>query len=318
MSKPARKLVASIDQGTNTVRLLVVDAAQTPPKPLALEQRIVRLGGGFSDEGKITDAAIERAFAAQREYGSILRNLGCTDISAVGTGVLRQAPNASEFVELVRSEAGIPLEIISGEREAELSVLGALGALGVGAEDAGRYLIVDVGGGSTEFALWQGGEIRARISIPIGVVSLTESELKSDPPTSAEVESAAARVRAAFADLGEVEAPFSEGDCEVVGCSGTFTTLTALAKEHESYDPDVITGARLCVAELDALLAESLPIQAEERLTRWPLLPRGREDLIVGGMILCKEILHRTGRQSVLISDGSLLEGVLLHRLAGL
>ena len=135
MSKPARKLVASIDQGTNTVRLLVVDAAQTPPKPLALEQRIVRLGGGFSDEGKITDAAIERAFAAQREYGSILRNLGCTDISAVGTGVLRQAPNASEFVELVRSEAGIPLEIISGEREAELSVLGALGALGVGAED---------------------------------------------------------------------------------------------------------------------------------------------------------------------------------------
>ena len=318
MPKPARKLVASIDQGTNAVRLLVVDAAVSPPRQLALEQRIVRLGGGFSEEGKITGAAIERAFAAQREYGSILRNLGCTDISAVGTGVLRQAPNAGDFVELVRSEAGIPLEIISGEREAELSVLGALGALGVGADAPGRYLVVDVGGGSTEFALWQGGEIRARISIPIGVVSLTESELRSDPPTAAQVEAAGARVREAFADLGEVDAPFSEGDCEVVGCSGTFTTLTALAKEHESYNPDAITGARLSVSELDALLEQSLPIQAEERLTRWPLLPRGREDLIVGGMILCKAILERTARQSVLISDGSLLEGVLLHRLSGL
>ena len=315
---PMRNLVASIDQGTNTVRLLVVDAAEQPPRPVALEQRIVRLGGGFSETGKITDAAIERAFAAQREYSAILRNLGCTDITAVGTGVLRQAPNAAAFIDLVRREAGIPLEIITGETEAELSVLGALGALGVAPESSERYLVVDVGGGSTEFALWQRGEIRARVSIPIGVVVLTESELKSDPPTPAQVEAAAARVRALFADLGEVEGPLAEDACRVVGCSGTFTTLTALARGHSAYDPDAITGAELSESDLGALLKDALAIRAEERLARWPVLPRGREDLIVGGMILCREILRRMGRESVLISDGSLLEGVLLHRLARL
>lgn len=312
------RLVASIDQGTNTVRLLVVDAAQTPPRPVALEQRIVRLGGGFCESGKITQPAIDRAFAAQREYAGILRHLGCRDVTAVGTGVLRQAPNGADFVELVRRDAGVPLEIISGEREAELSVLGALGALGVEERDPGRYLVVDVGGGSTEFALWSAGKIEARISIPVGVVSLTESELKSDPPTAAEVEAAAARARRALVDLGEVEGALQREACEVVGCSGTFTTLTALAKDHADYEPDKITGARLSAAELESLLGAALAIRAEERLVRWPVLPRGREDLIVGGMILCREILARTAQSDVLISDGSLLEGVLLHRLAQL
>lgn len=314
MSRP----VASIDQGTNTVRLLVVDASVSPPRTLRLEQRIVRLGGGFSQAGKLTDAAMDRAMGALREYGAILKELDCKDVRAVGTGVLRQAPNTPDFLSRVERDAGIRIQIISGEKEAETSVRGALWALGVPADSQTRYLVCDVGGGSTEFALWNAGLVTARISVPIGVVSLTEQFLQGDPPRKEEVTGAAEKLDELFANLGEVGEAIASEKFVLVGCSGTFTTLASLAQGLVEYNPDKITGYELAAVSISRLLGEALAIKAEERLRLWPGLPRGREDVIVGGMILCQAILRRFGRETALISDGSLLEGVLLERLAEL
>ncbi len=308
-------LAASVDLGTNTVRLLVVDASARPHKTVRLESRIVRLGGGFVKEGKLTEEAMSRALAALREYGAILRELKCTQVAAVGTGVLRQAPNTPEFLERVRRETGLSIQIIPGEREAELSVKGALWALGVKPDSSERYVVCDVGGGSTEFALWEKGKIPARVSVPVGVVSLTETFLLSDPPTADQVERVRHKLRQAFSDLGAVPGTAARGAFTLVGCSGTFTTLASLQQNLAEYDPAKITGYRLRVSHLEGLLAKALPVRAQDRLALWRVLPKGREDVIVAGMILTWEILRRWDREEALITDGSLLEGVLLDLL---
>ncbi len=307
--------VAAIDQGTNTVRLWVVDADARPYRTLRLESRIVRLGGGFVREGRLTDEAQDRALLALREYAGFLEELSCREITAVGTGVLRQAPNTPDFLARVRGETGLTVEIIAGEREADLSVRGALWALNVKAADPARYLICDVGGGSTEFALWERGKIEARVSVPVGVVSLTETYLLCDPPTPAEVGSVRRKLRQAFEDLGGVPAAAARAPFTLTGCSGTFTTLASLQQDLTAYDPAKITGFRLQEAHLDGLLEKALRVKARERFGLWTVLPKGREDVIVAGMIVTREILRRWGAAYALITDGSLLEGVLLDYL---
>lgn len=307
--------LASIDQGTNTARLLIADADAGPTAPLHLETRFVRLGAGFGAAGRLTDEAIARALATHRDYAGLIREHKVDAVRAVGTGVLRKAPNAPEFIRRVEEESGTRIEIISGEEEADLSVKGALGALGVSIDSPRAYMNVDIGGFSTEFALWRGGHIVARQSENIGTVSLLEKHLSDDPPSAEQIAAARDELRRELANPGIVAQVVGGAEFTLLGCAGTFTTMAAMVQNLPKYDPSKVTGYELAISEIETLLGQALRYRAEERLNIWATLPKGREDVIVAGMILAEEVLRRWGKKSALVSDGSLLDGVWLDLL---
>jgi exopolyphosphatase/guanosine-5'-triphosphate,3'-diphosphate pyrophosphatase len=326
------KRVAAIDCGTNSLRLLIADADPAARRLTDVKRRmeIVRLGQGVDATGMLAPEALERTLRVLAEYAGEIRAAGATAVRMVATSATRDASNAADFSRGVRETLGVAPEVISGSEEATLSFAGAtaeFAATGTGA-GAGTlvtpgwrpeppYLVVDIGGGSTEFVL--GGEPGAPdggaaasaelagISVDIGCVRLTERHLHSDPPTEAEVKSAAADIDTALDDVAAaIDVPAA---CTLVGLAGSVTTVTAIALGLAEYDPVRSHHARISAGAVHAVTQRLLSATRQERAAIGSMHP-GRVDVIGAGALVLDRVMQRFGFAEVVASEHDILDGI--------
>jgi exopolyphosphatase / guanosine-5'-triphosphate,3'-diphosphate pyrophosphatase len=308
--------VGAVDCGTNSIRLLVadVDPGTGGLTDVVRRMEIVRLGHGVDRTGMIAPEAMRRTLAVAREYAVQCQQLGVERVRFVATSASRDAGNAGQFVAGVRqafSTFGIAPEVVSGHEEASLSFRGATGDLrrrGV----IGPYLVVDLGGGSTEFVRGTDDVEQAR-SVDVGCVRMTERHLHTDPPTADEIAAATRDVDAAIDQAAET-VDF-RGVSALVGLAGTVTTLTAHALGLPKYDPARIHLARLSVGQVvDA--ADDLLARSHEERAALPYMHEGRVDVIGAGALIWRRVVERLAREAglaeVITSEHDILDGIAL------
>ncbi len=309
--------VAAIDCGTNTIRLLVADVDQGDAGAATLtdvdrRMEVVRLGEAVDRTGRLSAGALERTFAACERYAMIVRERGAERVRFVATSATRDAANRDEFAAGVRARLGVDPEVITGAEEAELSFLGATRELDRG-RFAAPYLVVDIGGGSTEFVFGDEVATAAR-STDIGCVRLTERHLRSDPPTAAEVDAARADIDAAIALVART-VPLTDART-LVGVAGSVTTVAAMALDLPAYDPRVIHLSRVVTASVRDVTARLLASTRAERAAL-PFMHPGRADVIGAGALILARVVERTGAEDVLVSEHDILDGVAFAAAQG-
>ncbi len=295
--------VAAIDCGTNAIRLLVADVVDGTLTDLDRRMETVRLGEGVDATGRLADAALARTFAACERYAAIVGDLGAERIRFVATSASRDAENREVFVAGVLERIGVEPEVISGDEEAALSFSGATRGL-IGGEPP--YLVVDIGGGSTEFVLGTTEPVAAR-SVDVGCVRMTERHVRHDPPSRDEVDAIVADVDAAISRAAQA-VPLAEART-LVGLAGSVTTAAALALALPEYDSDVIHGSRIAASEIVRVSEELLGLDHDQRAALGPMHP-GRVDVINAGVLVLRRILDRTGLPEVLVSEHDILDGI--------
>ncbi|MBD7979393.1 Ppx/GppA phosphatase family protein [Oerskovia merdavium] len=309
--------VAAIDCGTNSIRLLVADVDSTTGVLTELDRRmeVVRLGQGVDRTGRLAPEALARTLDQAAEYAAVIEELGATRTRFVATSATRDAENRGEFVEGVLARLGVEPEVVSGNEEAELSFRGATGV--VAAHHEGPFVVVDLGGGSTELVLGTDAP-EAAWSMDVGCVRLTERHLRSDPPTAEEIAAARADVRAAL-DVATQTVPLGKA-ATLVGLAGSVTTVTAHALGLERYDRDRIDGAVLTVEQtLDA--CEDLLGRTRAEREALGFMHPGRIDVIGAGALVWSEVVRRVREDvaaaggeltSVVTSEHDILDGIAL------
>lgn len=308
--------VAGIDCGTNSIRLLIADIDGERLSDVHREMRIVRLGQGVDATGEFAADAIARTRAALVDYAALIRLQGVERLRMVATSATRDAANREEFFAMTAEVLGAAVpgavaEVISGTEEAALSFRGAVGDLDSG---GAPFVVVDLGGGSTEVVLGEAAnEVSASYSADIGCVRLTERCLHSDPPTAQEIAAARAVVRERLdAALGVVPVA---GARTWVGLAGTMTTLSALAHGLTVYDAAAIHLSRVSIGDLLAVCDRLVGMTRAERAAL-PVMHEGRVDVIGGGAIvvqeLARELVERAGITELIVSEHDILDGIVL------
>lgn len=299
--------VAAVDCGTNTIKLLVadLDPATGVAHELVREMRMVRLGQDVDRTGRFAAEALARTFAAVEEYAGLVAAHDVDALRFCATSAARDAGNAAEFAAGVESRLGVTPEVLSGPEEAQLSYDGATRGL-VGGDLPAPFLVIDIGGGSTELILGDGhGHVRAAQSLDIGSVRMTERHLRSDPPTPEEVRAAAADIAAA---VGASDVPLGEART-VVGVAGTITTVAAGVLGLEEYDRAAIDGSELALPDVHGLTSRLLAMTVAERRALGYLHP-GRADVIGAGALILDEVLRGTTAGTLLVSEADILDGI--------
>ncbi|MEV7571690.1 exopolyphosphatase [Arthrobacter nitrophenolicus] len=309
--------VAAIDCGTNSIRLLIADIERsngtTSLTDVVREMRVVRLGEGVDATGELAPAALERTFAATADYAELIREHGAEAVRFVATSASRDARNREVFVDGIRNLLGVEPEVISGDEEAALSFAGASSVLPI--LDGHQVLVVDLGGGSTEFVLGTAQGVTAAKSVDVGCVRLTERHLRNDPPTAEQISAAEADVDAAMA-LAQRDVPLEQATA-VVGVAGSITTITAHALRLPEYRPDDIHGAELPLDTVRAAATDLLEMDRSER-AGLPYMHPGRVDVIGAGGLVWRRILERMGEltggriTTATASEHDILDGIAL------
>jgi exopolyphosphatase/guanosine-5'-triphosphate,3'-diphosphate pyrophosphatase len=308
--------VGAIDCGTNSIRLLVadVDASRGTVTDLLRRMEIVRLGQGVDRTGRIDPEAMARTLAQAREYAAQCQELGAAQVRFVATSASRDASNAGEFVDGVReafAAFGASPEVVSGEEEASLSFRGATGELRANGIPS-PFLVVDLGGGSTEFVRGATDVERAR-SVDIGSVRMTERHLRSDPPTGAEINAAVADIDAAVEQAAQV-VDFHDV-ATLVGLAGSITTITAHALRLPRYESERIHGTKLPVERMVAACTDLLEMPRADRAAL-PYMHPGRVDVIGAGALVWRRIVERlqadAGVGHTITSEHDILDGIAL------
>ncbi len=296
--------VAAYDCGTNSLRLLVadLDPETSKARELVREMRIVRLGEGVDQTGRISDAAMTRVLAAVADFAATAARYDVEHTVFAATSAARDADNAAAFTAAVQARIGVPPTVLTGEQEARLSFTGAVRTLR-GASPA-PYLVVDIGGGSTEFILGTDHVERAQ-SLDIGSVRITERHLHSDPPTREEIQAATADIDRALDTLTVA----LEAAATVIGVAGTVTTIAAGALRLESYQRDLIHHSVIDKASAQATVNSLLTMGVQQRLALGYLHP-GRADVIGGGGLILDRVLRRTPVHAMLVSEQDILDGL--------
>ncbi|MCB5907573.1 Ppx/GppA phosphatase family protein [Streptomyces pinistramenti] len=307
------KRVAAVDCGTNSIRLLVadVDPATGELKQLDRRMQIVRLGQGVDRTGRLAPEALERTFAACREYAAVIKGLGAEQVRFVATSASRDAENRDDFVRGVLDILGVEPEVITGDQEAEFSFTGATKELTGRTDLAQPYLVVDIGGGSTEFVLGS-DSVRAARSVDVGCVRMTERHLLrdgeiSDPPSAEQIAAIRADIGAAL-EHAEEAVPLAEA-ATLVGLAGSVTTVVALALSLDHYDSEAIHHARIPLAKVQEITADLLASTHAERAAS-PVMHPGRVDVIAAGALVLLSIMERTGATEVVVSEHDILDGI--------
>jgi exopolyphosphatase/guanosine-5'-triphosphate,3'-diphosphate pyrophosphatase len=295
--------VAAIDCGTNAIRLLVADVSDGVLVDLDRRMEVVRLGEGVDATGRLADGALARTFAACERYAGIVRDLGADRVRFVATSASRDAANRDVFVAGVVDRIGVEPEVITGDEEAALSFDGATRGL-VGGQPP--YLVVDIGGGSTEFVLGTSAPVATR-SVDVGCVRMTERHVRHDPPSREEVDAIVADVDAAISDAAQA-VPLDQART-MVGLAGSVTTAAALALGLPAYDSSVIHGSRISAADVARVSDQLLALDHDARGALGPMHP-GRTDVINAGVLVLRRILDRTGLPEVLVSEHDILDGI--------
>ncbi|MBB6120195.1 Ppx/GppA phosphatase family protein [Nocardiopsis algeriensis] len=314
--------VAAIDCGTNSVRLLIaevvhIDGDEVQVVDVDRRMEIVRLGEGVDRTGAFSPEALERTFEALRGYAEAIRAHGIEpgpeSVRMVATSATRDASNRQVFVDGVREILGVEPEVVTGLDEAELSFVGATAEFEAEEGEGGLeppFLVVDIGGGSTEFVLGGDGDddlVRASLSIDIGCVRMAERHLRSDPATAEEIAAATADIDAALDEVERV-VPLREA-ASVVCVAGTATTVAGIALDLPEYDSERIHRARVTKDDLDRIAEELLGSTAVERAAIGVMHP-GRVDVIGAGALVLSRVLARTGADAFTASEHDILDGV--------
>jgi exopolyphosphatase/guanosine-5'-triphosphate,3'-diphosphate pyrophosphatase len=305
--------VAAIDCGTNSIRLLVADADPATGELVDLDRRmtIVRLGQGVDRTGRLAPEALERTFAACREYAAVIKEHGAEHLRFVATSASRDAENRDEFVRGVLDILGVEPEVITGDQEAEFSFTGATKEL-TGRDDLAKpYLVVDIGGGSTELVVGE-DHVRAARSVDIGCVRMTERHLVhdgtvTDPPTPAQIDAIRADIEAAL-DLAARTVPLGEART-LVGLAGSVTTVSAIAQDLPAYDSAAIHHSRISRDRVREITERLLSSTHAERAAI-PSMHPGRVDVIAAGALVLLAIMERVGADEVVVSEHDILDGI--------
>jgi exopolyphosphatase/guanosine-5'-triphosphate,3'-diphosphate pyrophosphatase len=313
--------VAAVDCGTNSIRLLVADVPDSGPHTdLLRRMEVVRLGQGVDATGRLAPEAIERTRKVLAEYTAQAHDLGATAVRMVATSATRDAANRGDFEQMVRATLGRLPDVVTGREEAELSFLGATASLDAAAAAHGAgpvrspYLVVDIGGGSTEFVLGDARGVRAARSVDIGCVRLTERHLHDDPPTPEQISRTEDDIRAA---LAEVMAEVPVGDAAtLIGLAGSVTTVAAIALGLRAYDPVAIHGSRIPVAAVRDVSADLLAATREKRAAM-PVMHPGRVDVIGAGALVLRVLMDEFGLAEVVVSEHDILDGIALRLARG-
>lgn len=313
-----RTAYAALDLGTNNCRLLIAKAGGDDFTVVDAFSRVVRLGEGLSSTGKMSEEAMDRAVEALSVCADKLKRRNVVLARSVATEACRQALNGVEFIERVKRETGIHLDIISPKEEARLAVMGCHALLEPG---EGPALIFDIGGGSTELVLVSTDgitpEILDWVSVPWGVVSLTESETIDQDSEQSRLDGYAAmraRVLESFADFA-ARLPKDGGDRRLLGTSGTVTTLASVHLKLNSYDRRAVDGLHLpsqAMRDISTALAKCSPAGRAE----YPTIGRDRADLVVAGCAILEAILDIWPGERLGIADRGIREGILRALMA--
>jgi len=300
--------LAAVDIGTNSIRLLVADVdgsgRDSKLRTLDRRMRITRLGQGVDRSRALAPDAVGRTVDVLREYRVALDEHGVERVRATATSAARDASNRDEFFTAAHEVLGVAPELLSGDDEARLSFLGATADLDAPAP----HLVVDIGGGSTEFVLGADEPV-ALTSLDVGCVRVTEQFLHSDPPAPEELANAVATVRDLVSDVPR-HVPGAAEAATLVGLAGTITTVAAIEQGLAEYDPDRIHHFRLTRAAAEDVFRTLATETAGERAHN-PGLEAGRVDVIVGGAIVLVTILRVLGYDEVLVSEADILDGLV-------
>jgi exopolyphosphatase/guanosine-5'-triphosphate,3'-diphosphate pyrophosphatase len=294
--------VAAIDCGTNAIRLLVADVSGTELTDVVRHMEIVRLGEGVDRTGRLAPAAIGRTRAALADYAARIRAAGAERVRMVATSATRDAANADEFHAMVHDTLGLAPEVISGDEEARLSFTGAVRGLAA----PGPYLVVDIGGGSTEFVVGD-TDVAAAVSVDIGCVRMTERHLHSDPPTPREI--AAAEADIADHVVRALSAVRAAGARRLIGLAGSVTTVTGLALGLSGYEAERIHHAEVSYTDVAKVTADLLSATRERRVAL-PVMHPGRADVIGAGALILRVVMERSGLDPVIASEHDILDGI--------
>jgi len=302
--------VAVIDLGSNSIRFLAADTAGGSILPIYRDLITTRLGKSVAAEGLLDPNASDATIAAVRTFLHKAQSLGCEEIRAFGTSALREAANRDEFLRKLKEGTGLPADILSGHREAELSYIGARMGLGL----SGPVCVADIGGGSAEISFGDERNFTFE-SIPLGAVRWTEYYLLGDPPKGGKIARAARKARKLLAPVAEginaggIEEPFA-----AVGVGGTWTTLAAVSKGLTEYDSKKIHGTVLRTDDVKRIHDMIVSSTIEQRC-KIPGIPKARADIIAAGCIIALSIMEVFGFTCIQISEADLQEGYILKNL---
>lgn len=304
-------LVASIDVGSNTVRLLAAEVEGGRIVREALNLRAnTRLGEGLTEGGRLNPVARTRTVEALMGFALRLKALRVRNVTAVGTDALRRASDAAGFLAEVKDATGLTIEVISGEEEAARTLAGV--RAGVGHIGGGDKLVVDIGGGSTELvrtADWTGFDA---VSLPLGAVSLYERFILNDPPADADLYMLEAHC---YQTLKTLDGFLPPGGGQLIGTAGTITSLAAVDLHMEEYDPVRVTGHVMSRQTVARLFSRFCGLTSEQRRLLAGL-EAGREDIIVSGAALLLVVMYKVDAESIVVCDYGLREGNLLRHMA--
>lgn len=298
---------AAIDIGTNSTRLIIGDVGITSYRTLIREARVTRLGEGVSETEHITPIAIDRTIKVLKIYKAMIESYGSNvPLNIASTSAARDADNVSFFVNEVKKETGYKVNIISAEEEATNAYIGAT----YGLEPDKNYVVMDIGGGSTELIAGRDDKIIEYFSKDIGCVRLYEMFIKNDPPAEDEVIEVINYVEKIY---GEDALSFKQYEAfELIGTAGTVTSLSAIAQDLRKYDVTKVHHSVLTLEKIEEIFNQMLEMTIKERLGFRTMEP-GREDIIIAGTAILITLMRLLNKDKVLVSETDILDGLLLR-----
>lgn len=302
-------LLAGIDIGTNTLRLLI--AGFSPDgryHKIESGRRITRLGEDVSRTGRLKTEAMERALGVLEGFSEICTEYPIEGTYAAATSAVRDAANGGDFIRMVKAKTGLDVDIISGDEEARLTMLGVSSKLDTGDKEA---FLIDIGGGSTEFILASKGRVLFKASTDIGVVRFTEQYIHSDPPGEEEIELLELAIEERLKSISVFDDSRGIDSVSFIGTAGTVTTLAAIEQKMTVYDPCKVNGYRMSkdgIAEIRRMLSH-MTIKERKEV---PGIEEGREDIIIAGAVVVDKVMEWFGFHEVIVSDSGLREGLVI------
>lgn len=301
--------IASIDIGSNTVLLLIAEINPSSPeiKTILNKYEAPRLGRGLKKDGNISDDSIKKLLDVLSSYKKIIDEYNCETVLCTATNAMRVAKNSEKIKKQVKSDFEIDIEIITGEREAELSFLGASSSL----PGVKRKIVVDIGGGSTEIIFGENEEIIFKKSYPVGAVNTTEAFIHQQPPNENEIKELEISVQNTFAELKEI----LPNGMPLIAVAGTPTSLSAINLKLTEYVEDKVEGSRLSLEDIDNLISEFSSLTPEEILNKYYKIIKGREDVILAGTIILKTVCELSGNREITVSGRGIRYGLIVDYL---
>lgn len=299
---------AVIDIGTNSIKFCLAESAKQDGTFEVIKDAndIAKLGEGLKDTGLIGPEPLERNAQSVAAFAKEAKEAGADETAVVGTMALRTARNTADFAKRVKELCGLEVRVIPGEEEAQLSYIAVMSGI-AGAAEA-NLVTFDTGGGSTEFVFGEAGSIKRKFSLNIGAIRFTEAYLSQMPVPAAKLSEAQAQIRKELSEGG-----VTAGAKFLVGMGGNVTSIASVKHQMKVYDPDVIQGSKLTLADIDAQIADYAGKTLDERRTIVGLQPK-RADVILAGACIVRQIMELTGVSELTVSDRGLRHG-LLYRL---